>query len=148
MKIGVKSLIVILPILLLRIYGIGYTESGIPKIYKYEFPVAHKGPYKSHTVTFQHAKHAMQFKITCVRCHHTLEPGAIAVEETCRDCHGKKAISNQLNRRGHAEKRIQRYFKALHGMCIDCHKKVKKNNSNVNVKVPLACWQCHIRQKK
>jgi hypothetical protein len=31
-------------------------------------------------------------------------------------------------------------------MCADCHKAVKKNNPHVGV--PLACWRCHVRQKK
>jgi len=146
MIIGVKFLIVILPILLLQIYGIGYAESEITTVFKYEFPVAHKRIYKSHTVTFAHSKHAMEYKITCFGCHHTLEPGAIAVEETCRDCHGSKAISNQRNRRAPGEERIQPYLPALHDMCIDCQQEIKKYNSNV--KVPLACWWCHIRKKK
>ncbi len=146
MRRSVISLIVILPILILPINGTGYTESKIAKIYNYEFPVAEDSMYKSHMVTFAHAKHAMQFKITCVQCHHTLEPGAIAVEETCRDCHGREAIRNQQNRRAPGEKKIRPYLIALHDMCIDCHKEIKKFTSNV--KAPLACWQCHIRKKK
>ena len=142
----VISLIGILPILLLQFYGIGYTESEITKVFKYEFPVANKRVYKSHTVTFAHSKHAMEFKITCVQCHHTLEPGATAAEKTCMDCHGSKALRDQRNRRVPGEKSIQPYLIALHGMCIDCHKEVKEHNPDL--RVPLACWRCHIRKKR
>ena len=146
MIIRVISLIGIIPILLLLGHGIGCTESEIPKVYKYEFPVALKRLYKSHTVTFAHSRHAMEFKITCVQCHHTLEPGAVAVENPCIDCHGTEARRNQQNRPIPREERVLPYLIALHDMCADCHKAVKKNNPHVGV--PLACWRCHVRQKK
>ena len=146
MIIRARFLFVILPILLLQISGIVHAESDITKVFKYEFPVAYKRLYKSHTVTFSHSRHAMELKITCVRCHHTLEPGAVAVEDTCRDCHGAEARRNQPKRPIRREERVLPYLIALHDMCADCHKAVKKNNPDVGV--PLACWRCHVRQKK
>jgi RecJ-like exonuclease len=138
--------VVILSILLFQIGGIGHTESEITTVFEYEFPVAGKRMYNSHSVTFTHAKHAMEYKITCVRCHHMLEPGAIAVDESCRDCHGREVISNLRNQGATREKKVQSYLIVLHAMCIDCHKAIKTNNSQV--RVPLACWQCHIRKNK
>ena len=135
MIMRVLSLIGILPVFMLQLHGIGHAESGITKVYKYEFPVANKRLYKSHTVTFAHAKHAMEFKITCVQCHHTLEPGATAVEEACIDCHGSKALHGQRNRRASGEKRTPPYLIALHGMCIDCHKE--------DGTAPTECSGCH-----
>ena len=145
MIMRVISLIGILPVFMLQLYGIGHAESGITMVFKYEFPVAQKRLYKSHTVTFAHSKHAMEFKITCVQCHHTLEPGATAVEKTCIDCHGSKALRDQRNHRAPGEKGIPPYLIALHGMCIDCHKEIKEHNPDL--RVPLACWRCHIREK-
>jgi predicted RNA-binding Zn-ribbon protein involved in translation (DUF1610 family) len=107
MIMKVISPIGFLTVFILQFYGIGYAESGITTVFEYEFPVAHKRLYKSHTVTFAHSKHAMEFKITCAQCHHTLEPGATAVEEACIDCHGSKALRDQRNRRSPGEKRIQ-----------------------------------------
>jgi len=138
--------VVILSILLFQIGGIGHTGSEIATVFEYELPVAGKRLYNSHSVTFTHSKHAMEYKITCVRCHHELEPGAIAVAESCLDCHGRKAISNQRDQRVPKKKRVQPYLIVLHDMCIDCHKAIKTNNPHV--RVPLACWRCHIRKKK
>jgi hypothetical protein len=146
MIIQSKLLAVATAIIVLGLYGIGFTESEIPLILKYEFPVFNKQIYSSHSATFAHSTHAMEYKITCVRCHHTLEPGAIAVEESCLDCHGRKAIRNQRDQRIPREKRAQPYLIALHRMCIECHKEVKANNSYSTVSV--ACWRCHIRKKK
>lgn len=148
MMMRVKILIVILPILFLQIYGIGHAESDIATVFKYEFPVAHGRMYTSHRVTFAHSKHAMEYKITCVRCHHTLDEGAVAVEETCADCHANK----NFRRYGEArliipeKDRMEYYILAIHDQCIACHREIKKYNSHV--RVPLACWGCHIRKKK
>jgi hypothetical protein len=138
--------VVILSILLFQGGGLGHAGSEIATVFEYDLPVAGERGYTSHSATFTHSKHAMEYKITCVRCHHELEPGAIAVEESCLDCHGRKAISNQRDRRVPKEKRAQPYLIVLHDMCIDCHKEIKTNNPHV--RVPLACWRCHIRKKK
>ena len=146
MIMRVISLIGILPVFMLQLYGIGHAESGITMVFKYEFPVAQKRLYKSHTLTFAHSKHAMEFKITCVRCHHTLEEGAVAVEETCVDCHENTNFRryNEARLIIPEEDRMEYYILAIHGQCIVCHKEIKKN-SRVT-KAPVACWRCHIRK--
>jgi len=145
--IKIKFIAAASSIIILGLYGYGFTDSQIPLVLNYELPF-NPYNYASNTVTFEHATHVMEYKITCVKCHHTLESGAIAVEESCLECHGKKAISNQRDQNVPKEKRAQPYLIVLHNMCIDCHKKIKANNRNVKVKVPVACWRCHIRKKK
>lgn len=140
-----KFIAVASSIIVLGLHGFGFTDSQIPSVLKYELPF-NTYNYASHTVTFGHATHVMDYNITCVKCHHTLESGAIAVEESCLECHGKKAISNQRDRNVPKEKWAQPYLIALHNMCIDCHRDIKKYNAHV--RAPLACWRCHIRKKK
>jgi len=143
-KIKFKFLTAILSIFLFQICGIGYAESEIPYIFKYSLST--RIDNYEHSVTFNHSRHAMDYKITCVDCHHQLEPGAKVVEENCLDCHGAKAIrNNQQTRRIPKEKRVQRYLKVLHDMCIGCHKEVKANNPYS--RMPVSCWRCHTRNK-
>ena len=86
MIIKIKILVVASSIIVLGLGGITYAESEIPLVVKYDLRFD-KRAYSSHSVTFGHATHAMKYKIACIRCHHTLEEGALAVEETCTDCH-------------------------------------------------------------
>jgi hypothetical protein len=144
-KMKFKFLTFTLSIFLFQICALGYAESEIPHVFKYSFSTSIK--YDEHSVTFNHAKHAMEYKITCVACHHELEAGAAAVEENCLGCHGTKAIrNNQQKRRISKEKRAQPYLIVLHDMCVRCHKEIKANNPYL--KVPVSCWRCHIRGKK
>jgi len=144
-KIKLKFLMAILSIFLFQICGIGYAESEIPYLFKYSLSTRNMNT--ENQVIFNHSKHAMEYKITCVDCHHQLEPGAEAVGENCLDCHGSKAIrSAQQNRRISKEKRAQPYLIALHDMCVGCHKELKAYDPYS--RVPVACWGCHIRKKK
>jgi len=141
----VKFLIMILSILLLQIAGIGNAESEIPLVLKYELPVVYGKKYDSHSATFTHSGHAMEYNITCVRCHHTLEEGAIAVEETCMDCHADTDLrSYKAGRTIPEEERLEYYILTLHDQCINCHKEIKIFNKGA--KAPVACWRCHIRK--
>ena len=145
MKIKLKFLIVILSIFLFQICGFGYAKSEIPYVFKYSLST--RKVNTENQVIFSHSKHAMEYKITCVDCHHQLESGAEAVNENCLDCHGSKAIrNNPPNRRSPKEKRVQPYLVVLHDMCVGCHKELKANGSYS--KVPVACWGCHIRKQK
>lgn len=132
-------------LILLSLYGFGFAESQVPLVLKYKLSFnAHN--YASHTVTFGHATHAMEYKMACVKCHHTQKPGDLAIEESCIECHGYKARSNQRDRNVPKEERARPYLTVLHEMCIDCHKEIKTNNRYISV--PVACWACHIRKKK
>ena len=63
MIIKIKMLVVVSSLVVLGLYGIGYAESEIPKVFNYELPF-NRWRYSSHSVSFAHAMHAMNFKIT------------------------------------------------------------------------------------
>ena len=136
---------VIFSIFLFLICGFGHAESEIPYVFNYSLSTRNINYERS--VLFKHSKHAMEYKITCVDCHHELEPGAEAVEQNCLDCHGSKAIrKNRQNRLSPGEKRAQPYLIVLHDMCVGCHKELKAHDPYSGV--PVACWRCHVRERK
>ena len=140
-----KFLILVLMVFLFQIGGHCWAESEIPLVFKYELPVVNEKKYDSHTVTFTHAAHVATYKITCIQCHHTLEEGATAVEETCMDCHEDTDMRSVMQGRTIPEdERIEYYILTLHDQCIQCHKGIKQYSRNA--KAPVACFQCHIRK--
>lgn len=146
MMMKIKLLMVALTIMVFGLCGIGYTESQVPLIFKYDL---HFNPYTygRHTVTFEHATHAMKNKIACIQCHHTLETGTIAVEETCKDCHANTEMRSFVQAESIPEEdRMDYYFLAIHDQCINCHRAVRK--SDEWTKAPVGCWRCHIYTKK
>jgi len=148
MKIKIKILMVISSIIVLGLCLTGYTESQsqIPLVVKYELPF-NKLTYSSHSVTFAHSTHAMKHKIACIQCHHALEVGAIAVEETCVDCHTNTEMKSFPQARNiPEEERMDYYFIAIHNQCVHCHKEVRKYDEWT--KAPVGCWRCHVHKKK
>ena len=148
MLLKLKYRIILSSILFCLLCGIGFTESEIPFVFKHDLSVVNDRLYTSHSVTFTHAAHIMEYKITCVQCHHMLEPGATAVEERCADCHEGTDMRNYAGAREiiSDEERIEYYILAIHDQCINCHKETKQHSGVA--KVPVACWGCHIRKKK
>jgi len=158
MIIKIKILVVASSIMVLGLYGIGYAESQIPLVVKYELPF-NKWTYSSHSVTFGHSTHAMKNRIVCIKCHHKLEKGAIAVKKTCRDCHTNTEMRSFPQAENiHEEKRMDYYFLAIHDQCINCHKEVRKYDEWTKAKevrkygewtkAPVGCWRCHVFKKK
>lgn len=146
MKINAKIHVLASLLTFLEICGISYAESSLPLVLQYELPF-NESAYSSHYVTFTHATHAMKYKITCIQCHHTLEQGAIAVEETCRDCHKNTGIKSFAEAKNVPdEKRKDYYFIAIHGQCVNCHKEVKNHDEGANA--PVGCWRCHVRKQR
>ena len=142
----IKILVVASSIMVLGLYGIGYVESEVPLVFKYDLRF-NQWAYSNHSVTFAHATHAMKYKIACIRCHHKLGEGAIAVEKTCRDCHANTEMKSFPQAESiPEEKRMDYYFLAIHDQCINCHKEVRK--SDEWTKAPVGCWRCHVYQKK
>jgi hypothetical protein len=126
--------------------GLGYAESQVLFVFKYDLPYS-EWTYSSHSVTFAHATRAMTYKIACTVCHHHLEEGAPAVEETCTDCHTNTDMKSYLKaEKIPEENRMEYYFLAIHDQCINCHKAVKRSGNPSTA--PVACWQCHVREKK
>jgi hypothetical protein len=146
MKIKIKFLVVASSIMVIGLCGIGYAGSEAPLAFKYDLRFS-EWTYSSHSVTFGHSTHAMKHKITCIRCHHTLEAGSIAVEETCRDCHTNTEMRSFPKAENiPEEKRMDYYFLAIHDQCINCHKEVRE--SDEWTKAPVGCWRCHVFKKK
>jgi len=145
MIIKTKLLAVASFIIVLGLYGLGFTESESPYVFRYELS---KPKTKSmHSVTFKHSTHAMEYKITCLRCHHELEEGAVAVEERCVDCHEDTELKSYKEFRGiSGEERQEHYILMMHDQCINCHKEIKTHYQNSMA--PVACWGCHVRKKK
>ncbi len=146
MIIKIKILMVAVSMLVLGLYGIGFTESPIPLVIKYELKF-NPLTYTSHSVTFGHSTHAMKYRIACIQCHHTLEKGAVAVEETCKDCHANTEMRSFPQAESIPEEdRMDYHFLAIHDQCMDCHRQVRK--SDEWSKAPVGCWRCHIFEKK
>ena len=142
----IKVLVVAISILIFGLWGTGYTESEIPLDLKYELSF-NKKTYSSHLVTFGHATHAMQYKIACIRCHHTLEQGAVAVEETCKDCHSNTEMRSFVQAETIPEEdRMDYHFLAIHDQCMNCHREVRKADEWTTA--PVGCWRCHVYKKK
>ncbi len=146
MTIYIKFLLTALSVMILGLFGLGYAESEIPKVFQYDLPF-NKWVYSSHSVTFSHATHAMNYKIACIQCHHTLEEDAIAVEETCQDCHTNTELKSFPDAESiPEEERMEFYFLAIHDQCINCHREVRKSDEWTSA--PVGCWRCHVHQKK
>ena len=128
------------------IYGLGHADSTIPAVYNYQLAY-NDATHTAHTVTFEHAAHAMEYKIACIQCHHTLEPGATAVDETCSDCHANTEMRSFPQAESIPEdERLDYYFLALHDQCINCHRAARE--ADTWTKAPVGCWRCHIYTKK
>ena len=126
----IKSIILMMApfIIVLGLCGFGYADSKIPLIIDYELSFDERA-YTSHSVTLDHAMHAMKYKISCIRCHHTLEEDTLAVKETCKDCHSNTELRSFPQAESiPEEKRMEHYFLAIHDQCINCHKEVRKSD--------------------
>lgn len=146
MIIKIKILLAASSIIVSGLCGIGYAGSEVPKVLTYQLSF-NKLTYSSHSVTFKHATHAMNYKIGCIRCHHTLEKGAMAVEEACTDCHTNTEMRSFPQAENIPEEsRTDYYFLAIHDQCVNCHKEVRK--SDEWTKAPVGCWRCHVYQNK
>ncbi len=84
-------------------------------------------------VTFTHKKHSENYKIDCLKCHHTWKKGE-TTGKFCRDCHKEKAEGKTLSVKD-----------AFHNDCKKCHDDAKKANKPAG---PTGCTQCHVKPKK
>jgi hypothetical protein len=97
-------------------------------------------------VTFGHAKHSSDYKLTCGECHHDDQGKPRDLKDGdpvkgCGECHkefGKLAKADKKMKK--AEKVKKYYEKAIHANCVGCHKKIKKG--------PKKCKDCHPKKKK
>jgi hypothetical protein len=94
-----------------------------------------KGPVK-----LSHKKHAEEYKVDCLECHHKYENGKNVLKkgdpiEKCGKCH------SPVKKEG----KVLKLNLAYHKNCKDCHKKIVEQDSSK--KAPFKkCNDCH--QKK
>ena len=84
-------------------------------------------------VSFTHKKHAENYKIDCLKCHHTWKKGE-TTGKLCKECHKAKA-----------EGKVSSAKDAYHNDCKKCHDDAKKANKPAG---PTGCTQCHVKPKK
>jgi hypothetical protein len=84
-------------------------------------------------VTFTHKKHAENYKIDCLKCHHTWKKGE-TTGKLCKECH-----------KGTTEGKKLMVKEAFHKSCKGCHDDLKKANKPTG---PAGCTQCHVKAKK
>ena len=108
--------------------------------------------HKKALVTFSHAKHNVDYKITCAECHHVYQDGKNVWKEgdevqKCEVCHtgakapkakeGEPALSKEEKIKGY-------HYSAIHENCKECHKAAKKDGKAA----PTKCTECHPKAAK
>jgi hypothetical protein len=84
-------------------------------------------------VTFTHKKHAENYKIDCLKCHHTWKKGE-TTGQMCKECHKAEAAGKTLSAKD-----------AYHQDCYkSCHTEAKKAKKPAG---PTVCNQCHVKAK-
>lgn len=109
-----------------------------------------KGPPKFKLVEFTHKKHAVDYKISCGKCHHDNKNQPLELKEgnevqRCVECHSK------LEKDKKSKKDIMVLENAMHGNCITCHKTVNiaaGDEKGRKGPAPTSCGKCHVSLKK
>jgi class III cytochrome C family protein len=131
-----------LPLLVLTTVNATALEDSLT-VFRYQFPDINPVKIYSGAVTFAHKRHIFEYKINCVRCHHSVEPGDLYIKKSCRQCHVKEGFPRfeEAVQLSHDEKN-KYYLIALHSQCIDCHiaTKLKVRQS----RPPISCTGCHL----
>lgn len=83
--------------------------------------------------TFTHKKHIDNYKVDCLKCHHTWKKGE-TTGKLCKECHKAKTEGKVLSAK-----------EAFHKSCKGCHDDLKKANKPTG---PAGCNQCHVKAKK
>lgn len=106
-----------------------------------------KTPPKTAFVVFTHKKHTVDYKISCGDCHHDKNGKPLALKDgdsvqKCVECHTK--LEKVKQKKGEKAD-IMVLENAMHGNCVDCHKKEKKAGKK---DIPTTCNQCHVSLTK
>lgn len=109
-----------------------------------------KAPPKFNLVEFTHAKHAVDYKISCGECHHDKDGKALELKagddvQGCGECH------NKFKKDKKNKKDIMVHENALHRNCIDCHKEINIKAGDPKGRkgpAPTSCGKCHTKIKK
>jgi len=79
---------------------------------------------KKPPVLYDHRRHVEMGMVSCADCHHV----DVRNIESCADCHQPKTDTEE----------VPKYSKAHHGLCRECHKKMKGDGV-----VEGKCVECH-----
>jgi hypothetical protein len=93
--------------------------------------VTYEVPYGK--VTFTHKNHIDNYKVDCLKCHHTWKKGE-TTGKLCKECHKAKAEGKTSSAKD-----------AYHKSCKGCHDDLKKAAKPTG---PAGCTQCHVKAKK
>ncbi len=119
-------------------------DDSLPSVLEFRFPHLESIRIYSGPVKFTHGAHFSTYRISCVRCHHSLEPGATNVEARCRSCHDKEGFPRfEAAEKMTETERQKHYLVALHDQCIGCHIEIRHNLNQSDV--PISCTRCHLR---
>jgi ABC-type nickel/cobalt efflux system permease component RcnA len=94
-------------------------------------------------VTFEHKKHAHEYKVACATCHHPDRPEVPrkAPNQACSTCHTTKpAAPMKTSNRDAFHDALARK-----GVCVDCH--LDLNAKAKKEVAPVRCATCHIKGK-
>ncbi len=119
-------------------------DDSMPPVFEFHFPHLDSIRIYSGPVSFTHTAHFSSYRISCIRCHHSLESGAERVDAHCKTCHKKEGFPRFEAAEMLTEKeRNQYYLVALHNQCIGCH--IDTRQSQRQSDVPISCTRCHLR---
>ena len=99
---------------------------------------------KKPPAVFPHKKH--QDAYSCGECHHSMVDGkqgpytdGMAIQK-CEECHNPEVLGGKKK----GKHKLDTYKGAAHGNCVDCHKKIAKEDSSK--KKLKSCKTCHVKQ--
>jgi len=102
--------------------------------------------------------HALHFDFSCQTCHHKWEKDANLTGCMTSGCHDLTASPEKGTAEAKDADAAMKYYKpAYHGLCLGCHKEIKKQNEALVVsgKVlrdklpstgPTGCKECHPKE--
>ena len=127
----------------------GALFAGVPEDKK-EIKIDHLDGDKG-AAAFHHEKHATTYKkedgklISCQDCHHNAKTEEEA--KTCTECHVAEGQAQKEFNGKMAPvlgKKVDGKYKTsdilMHGLCLECHKKVKVDSEGKKI---TSCKQCH-----
>ncbi len=99
---------------------------------------------KKPPAVFPHKKH--QDAYSCGECHHSMVDGkqgpyteGMAIQK-CEECHNPEVLGGKTK----GKHKLDTYKGAAHGNCVDCHKKIAKEDASK--KKLKSCKTCHVKK--
>jgi len=107
---------------------------------------------KKADVALSHKKHAEEYKIPCLDCHHVYKDGKNVWQQgqevqKCEACHTCVKQGKALKEASPEEKKLS-LLNAFHDNCKNCHKDTNKGKSKEEQTAPTKCTQCHPKAPK